>query len=303
VARAVTIAFATTTTDVVQEYDFDRALHDEAFASAGLSLDHCVWWDPDVSWEAYDLVVIRSPWDYVERLAEFRHWLRTVDAMGTLRNPAAVVEWNLDKRYLSELADQGVPVIPTQFVSTTEAAATALSSHGGEVVVKPVVSAGSRKTGRFEADDPSALALADDILAGGLAAMIQPCVASVATSGEISAILFNGAISHAIRKGPILSLGGGFLGGRYAEETSPASLSGRQREVVGAAAAAVGRLAAERFATTSPLLYARIDLVTLDDGSDVVLEVELAEPTFFLASDPDAAGRFVSAVQEQAGGR
>lgn len=298
---AVKIAFATTTADILQNDDFDRALHDEAFASVGASLDHCIWWDPDVPWEAYDLVVIRSPWDYVERLTEFRRWLRAVDALGTLRNPAPAVEWNLDKRYLSELADQGVPVIPTEIVSTTEAAAASLRSYGGEVVVKPVVSAGSRKTGRFDPEDPSALALAEEILAGGTAVMIQPCVASVATSGEISAILFNGAISHAIRKGPILSLGGGFLGGHYAEETSPASLTVGQGEVVRRAATAVGRLAAERFHITSPLLYARIDLVTLDDGRDVVLEVELAEPTFFLGADPDAAGRFVAAVREHAG--
>jgi glutathione synthase/RimK-type ligase-like ATP-grasp enzyme len=294
------IAFATTTPDILKDDDFDRPYHDEAFASVGASLDHCVWWDPAVSWEAYDLVVIRSPWDYVERLTEFRRWLRTVDSLGTLRNPAPVVEWNLDKRYLSELSGLGVPVIPTQIVSTTDALAAVVGSHRGEVVVKPVVSAGSRQTGRFDASDPSALALAAEILGGGTAAMVQPCVASVATAGEISAVLFNGTISHAIRKGPILSLGGGFVGGHYAEETTPASLTVRQRDVVRRAAAAVDRLAAERFDITPPLLYARIDLVTLDDGRDVVLEVELAEPTFFLNMDSDAAGRFVAAVREQA---
>jgi glutathione synthase/RimK-type ligase-like ATP-grasp enzyme len=296
------IAFATTTPDVLKDDDFDRPLHDEAFASVGASLDHCVWWDPAVSWAAYDLVVIRSPWDYVERLAEFRRWLRTVDSLGTLRNQAPVVEWNLDKRYLMELSGLGVPVIPTQIVSTSGALAAAVASHHGEVVVKPVVSAGSRQTGRFDAADPAALTLAEEILAGGTAVMVQPCVASVATVGETSAILFNGTISHAICKGPILSLGGGFVGGAYAEETTPASLSVGRQDVVRQTAAAVDRVAKERFHISSPLLYARIDLVTLDDGRDVVLEVELAEPTFFLAMDPGAAERFVVAVREQVSG-
>lgn len=296
------IAFATTSPDILKDDDFDCRFHDEAFASVGASLDHCVWWDPAVSWGAYDLVVIRSPWDYVERLTEFRRWLRRLESLGTLRNPAPVVEWNLDKRYLSELSGLGVPVIPTQLVSSAADLAAAVGSHRGEVVIKPVVSAGSRQTGRFDTTDPSALVLAQEILAGGTAVMVQPCVGSVATSGEISAVLFNGSISHAIRKGPILSLGGGFVGGHYAEETTVASLSVGQRDVVRRAAAAVDRLAAERFGLRSPLLYARIDLVTLDDGRDVVLEVELAEPTFFLAMDPAAAGRFVAAVREHVSG-
>jgi hypothetical protein len=72
-----------------------------------------VWWDPAVRWPEYDLVVIRSTWDYVERLPEFRGWLHDVDEGGRLRNPAPVVEWNLDKRYLLDLEAEGVPVIPT----------------------------------------------------------------------------------------------------------------------------------------------------------------------------------------------
>jgi hypothetical protein len=79
-------------------------------------------------------------------------------------------------------------------------------------------------------------------------------------------------------------------------------LSVGQQDVVRQAAAAVDRVAAERFHISSPLLYARIDLVTLDDGRDVVLEVELAEPTFFLTMDPAAAGRFVAAVREHVSG-
>ena len=67
----------------------------------------------------YDLVVIRSPWDYVPRLSEYRRWLEAMDQLGTLRNPAAVVEWNIDKRYLLELGGAGVPVIPTR-IATSE---------------------------------------------------------------------------------------------------------------------------------------------------------------------------------------
>lgn len=292
------IAFATTTDDVLKGEDTDRDFHDEAFARAGIALDHVVWWESGIPWSAYQLVVIRSPWDYVERLAEFRRWLHAVDGLGTLRNPAPLVEWNLDKNYLLDLAASGIPITPTQIVSDPAGIRRALASIDGEVVVKPVISAGSRKTGRFAHDDQRALALAEEILSQGTGAMIQPCVTSVGTDGETSAILFNGEISHAVRKGPILAMGGGFLGGQYAEEVTPASLTAQQREIVSETATVLNGLGSGRFGMASPILYGRIDLVTLDDGSEAVLEVELAEPSLFLSTDPESAGRFVDAVQE-----
>jgi glutathione synthase/RimK-type ligase-like ATP-grasp enzyme len=294
----VKVAFATTTDDILNGEDADRPFHDEAFARAGATVDHCVWWDPGVPWGDYDLVVIRSPWDYVERLSEFRHWLQALDSLGTLRNPAPVVEWNLDKTYLLDLAARGIPITPTEVVSTAVDVKRALGSIDGEVVVKPAISAGSRQTGRFDHDDPQASSLAEQILARGTPVMIQPCISSVTTSGETGAIVFNGSISHAVRKGPILAPGGGFLGGAYAENITPTSLSVEQQVVVADTVAAVNDLSAERFGSKAPLLYARVDLVTLDDGSEAVLEVELAEPTLFLSTDPESAGRFLVAVEK-----
>jgi hypothetical protein len=300
-STAVRIAFATTTPAVLEhDNDLDRGRHEMAFADAGVDLEYCVWWDDRVRWHDYDLVVIRSTWDYVERLDEFRAWVARVGALGRLRNPAGVVGWNLDKRYLLDLQAEGLPVIPTRIVSRGSDIEQALTSTGGEVIVKPVISAGSRNTGRFAHDDPLALALAEKILAEGTAAMIQPCVSSVTTMGETGAVLFDGAVSHSFRKGAILALGGGFLDGRYAEEVESTTLTHQQRQVVETTAGVLARMVAERFAVRSSLLYARVDMVTLDDGRDVVLEVELAEPSFFLDIDSGAADRFVAAVTEHA---
>jgi hypothetical protein len=295
----VRVAFATTTEEILDGGDTDRVLHDAAFARAGIGLDHCVWWDSSVAWDAYDLIVIRSPWDYVERFEEFLAWLLRLDPLGTLRNPAGLVAWNLDKRYLAELAAGGVPVIPTRFVTSREELLTAVGSASGEIVVKPVVSAGSRMTGRFRADDPRATTLGERILDRGLTVMVQPAVRSVATEGETSAVLFDGVVSHSFRKGPILDLGGGLLGDRYLEQVEPRSMSLHQQEVVAAAWQWVAAEAERRFGATPPVLYARVDLVTLDDGTDVVLEIELAEPSFFLDIDPPAADRFAAAVRGQ----
>jgi hypothetical protein len=240
----VGIAFATTSDDALGVEDEDRPLHEAAFARAGVALDHCQWRDPSVRWDRYDLVVVRSVWDYVERLDEFVAWLRRVDALGTLRNPASVIEWNLDKRYLLDLEALGTPVIPTRIASSEDGVAEAAGEFGGEIVVKPVVSAGSRNTGRFRADDPTVAASATRILEEGRAVMVQPSVASVATEGELGAVLFDGTESHSSRKGAILALGGGRLD-HNGETITAEALASDQQDVVGQAFRSVDHLVSE----------------------------------------------------------
>ncbi len=297
------VAFATAPAEHLGHHDTDRPLHDAACAAAGIHLEHPVWSDPDVAWDGFDLVVVRSTWDYLDDVAAFASWLGRVDRLGRLHNPAAVISWNLDKRYLVDLAAAGVPVIPTRVCTDGGSLSGALGSVDGEVVVKPTVSAGSRDTGRFAPGDPGAALLASRILADGRSVLVQPSVASVATDGEVSTLVFAGRVSHTVRKGPLLALGGGLLGGAYTERLAPEILTPARREVVEATSAAVGRLVEDRFAVAEPLLYARIDLVTLDDGTDRVLEVELAEPSFFLSVHPEAAGRFAAVVADRASSR
>jgi hypothetical protein len=90
------------------------------------------------------------------------------------------------------------------------------------------------------------------------------------------------------------------VGGTYRERIAPEVLTPQRRTVVERTIDAVARLVGERFGVTETLLYARVDVVTLDDGTDVVLEVELAEPAFFLDADPTGAGRFAAEVARRA---
>jgi len=295
------VAFATAPPEHLGDDETDRPFHERACAAVGIVLEHRVWSDATVNWDAYDLVVIRSTWDYLDALDAYRIWLDRLGELGTVQNPAPVISWNLDKRYLVDLSALGVPVIPTVVCSTSDEVVTVLARQAGEVVVKPVVSAGSRLTGRFAPADPAARSLADEILGEGTPALVQPAVASVATEGEVSALVFGGVVSHAVRKGPILALGGGLVGGTYSERLAPETLTPSRRAVVEEASMAISRLVAERFGVVDPLLYGRIDLVTLDNGSDVVLEAELAEPSFFLETDPAAADRFARLLARQLG--
>ncbi|MFN2335186.1 MAG: hypothetical protein ABR550_12275, partial [Wenzhouxiangellaceae bacterium] len=73
-----------------------------------VAVERVDWADAGVDWQRFDAILIRQTWDYFERLAEFRSWLDRVGPLTRVINPAPVIFWNCDKRYLVELAAAGV---------------------------------------------------------------------------------------------------------------------------------------------------------------------------------------------------
>lgn len=251
-----------------------------------------VWHDVTVDWAGFDLVVLRSPWDYPERMPEMVAWLAHVEQATTLVNPPALVRWNLDKRYLAELAESGVAVVPTAYHAEHDAVRRDLAARGdARVVLKPAVSAGARDTGLFRADDPAALALAAQVLATGNTVMVQPEVPELSEGREKALYLVDGVLTHAIAKGALLAPGGGLIGGVYEEH--PQAVATTDAE----AAFARRALDAVQAVTGCDVpLYARIDLVDSAEHGIVLLEAELFEPALNLHVAPEATGVVVDAV-------
>ncbi|MGS2615080.1 ATP-grasp domain-containing protein [Micromonospora sp. LZ34] len=276
------------------DLDPDDRLVLAPLARHGVAAEPVVWDDPAVDWAGYDLAVLRSPWDYALRRDEFVAWAATVPA---LANPADVVRWNTDKRYLAELSAAGVPTVPTSWVAPGEGWQPPADS--GEYVVKPAVSAGSQDTGRYDLADPQhrelAVAHVRRLSAAGRVTMVQPYLRAVDTAGETALLFLAGpdglAFSHAIRKGPMLT--GPDLGveGLYkAEEISARTATEEQLAVAEKTLAAVPG-GAER------LLYARVDLIPGADGAPVLVELELTEPSLFLGHADGAAERLAAAIR------
>lgn len=260
------------TTHAARGRDEDEPHAVAALGRTGVSVDVVDWHDPTVDWSGYDRVVLRSAWDYTQRLPEFLSWLDRVDAVTEVVNPVATVRWNLDKRYLAELAAAGVPTIPTEFVPPGSAA----TFPAGEFVVKPAVGAGSRDAAAYGADQHDAASVhVARLHASGLVAMVQPFVASVATDGEWPLVFVGGRFSHAAAKRVALPRAGA-VDDLFATETNA-------RHVATAAQVEVARAAFDvvsvRLGTPS---YARVDLVRDAGGGFRVLEVELIEPSLFL---------------------
>lgn len=259
----------------------------------GLDLRPAVvdWHDAAHDWSRHDLVVVRSTWDYTDHLGDFLTALRHIAGSAELTNPVDVIAANVDKRYLTRLADRGVPVVPTTVVEVGEP----FEPPPDPFVVKPVVSAGARDTERYEpADVEAARRHVAALHAAGRAVLVQPYVAAVDEAGETGLVFLGDELSHGFRKGPLLRAGVPYVEGLYREEQiSPRDPSGEERAVADAVLDAVS--AVEPGTARQDLLYARVDLVPGPDGP-LLMELELVEPSLFLETDDAAPSRAAAAI-------
>ncbi|MFD3574853.1 RimK family alpha-L-glutamate ligase [Streptomyces sp. NPDC058644] len=269
-----TIALVTSRPQLETGLDRDLPELARSLGAAGADVATVSWDDPEADWERFDLVVIRSAWDYSERVTEFVAWAGRVARLTVLANPASVVRWNTDKRYLEELAGAGVPVVPTRYLAPDD---TVEVPDDGEFVVKPTSGAGARYAGRYGKGEREAAVRHIERMHGeGLTAMVQPYMPRIDETGERALVYVGGRFLHAIQKGAVLAPGTAYDDEKMPHpdlrpwQPTPAELAVAER----ALAAVPG---------SPELLYARVDLVDgADDEGPCVMELELVEPNLFL---------------------
>lgn len=247
-----------------------------------------IWNDPAVDWKQFDAVVIRSCWDYHRQPRQFEEWLNQLKAQQvTVWNPVEISRWNMNKKYLQELAAKGVAIPPTIWLAAESSAnlsALLNEKHWDQAVIKPVISATAYQTYRTSPATAKAdQAKLDEVLRHA-GVMIQKFVEEITTAGEWSLIFFAGKFSHAVLK---RAPAGDFrvqadFGGTYQLHLPPPALI-KQAE-------AILRL------IEPPLLYARVDGADCN-GQLVLMELELIEPCLFLKADIAAPRRFAEAIQ------
>lgn len=277
-----------------------------ALAERGATASLEVWDDPSVDWDSFDLVVLRSIWDYAARREEFLQWADTVP---TLRNPRNVVRWNIDKHYLAALADLGLPVVETQWLEP-DRRYDKRDLHNRfpareDFVVKPAVSAGSADTGRYTAIDADsrrmAIKHAFRLLEDGRSVMVQRYMPEIDTFGESALVFLHGEYSHAIHKGAMLMGEDTGEGPAYTRETMEAwEASPLEIETARRILTEVRRIIPGRSMESRPLLYARVDLVVRGDKEPLLMELELVEPALYLPLGPGSLDRFASAIVREA---
>ncbi|GGZ41251.1 MULTISPECIES: ATP-grasp domain-containing protein [Streptomyces rochei group] len=271
--------------------DRDLPVLARALADAGASASVEVWDDAGVDWAAFDLVLIRSTWDYSWRADEFTAWAERCGGATRLANPAAVVRWNTDKRYLADLAAAGVPTVPTSYAAPGESPGL---PDGHEYVVKPTSGAGARFAARYTpGEHATAVRQVERMHAEGFTAMVQPYMRAIDTAGERALQFFGGRLLHASRKGAVLAPGTPYDARKVAHP-------GLEPWTPTAAEVAVAEAALAAVPGAAEPLYARVDLVDGDDGRPRVMELELVEPNLFLWLHERSLPRVVEAVLEAA---
>jgi len=273
--------------------DDDADLIVAALRANGLDADWQVWNDPSAVWNAPTM--IRSTWDYSTDRSAFLAWARSVPR---LLNPYDAVLWSSDKVYLIELAEAELAVVPTTAYRPGQVPTFPAS---GQFVVKPSVGAGSRGCRRFrEGDEHGAAAHTARLHAEGRTVLVQPYLGEVDAAGETGLLYFDGGFSHAIEKRAMLPAGtvypldaapkGSTAGGLRVAERITRRCPSEPELAVGEQAIAFLR---DRFGCD--LLYARVDLLPTLDGP-VIGELEIVEPSLFLAYDAGAADRLAAAL-------
>lgn len=133
----------------------------------------------------------------------------------------------------------------------------------------------------------------DDLLASQ-DMLMQPFFPAVIDPGEHSLVFIDGAFTHAVRRRPAL---GADLSTRMQSVPSQKApfvpqLLVPQEEELHFAQKVLARL-------SSPILYARVDIVRDENANLRLMEVELVEPGLWLPLAPSAVERFADAITKK----
>ena len=255
----------------------------------GWQVDDVPWTRPTVHWDDYQLVVIRSTWDYQQAPEDFLDLLERIDrSQARLENNLATVRWNINKTYLRDLQDRGVTIVPTRWLPGLDHRQVRELGHefsSKQIVVKPIVGANADDTFRLSIGATPEETQAATERFGRREVMAQPFIDAIVTHGEYSLFYFSGVYSHAILKRPK-------AGDFRVQEEHGGIISSVTPEVD---VLSTGQKAIDAIGST--LLYARVDLVHLADGQIALMELELIEPSLYFSNDAEAPGRFANAVE------
>lgn len=275
------IAFLVPDPDYPEPWRWAFDVEAQALIAAGANVEPVSWTEAPAL-ERFDLVLPLVAWGYHLQYDRWLTFLDTVEAAGVpMLNPPALLRWNGDKAYLAELADSGVPTVPTLAVESCCDAdlEVARRRFGGDwLVIKPPISASATGTHRLGPNDD----LPVDSRSRPM--IIQPMIEEIARTGEFSLMLFDGRFSHAVVKRPAI---GDFrvqphLGGVTLPSTAPPGAERLARQALAAAPARA--------------TYARVDIVQDDEGVLRIMELELIEPALFLDHAPDGGAAFTQAI-------
>ncbi|RYG21063.1 MAG: hypothetical protein EOO07_03585 [Chitinophagaceae bacterium] len=252
-----------------------------------LTVEKVIWNNPSVNWQNYDLVIVKSPWDYFNLIADFYNWLTHLENKNVrLINPIKTIKWNADKHYLQDIAAAGLNVSPCIFLEKGEQVNLLdyfRKLNVDKLIVKPAVSGGSKNTFKVNVENVEAINLQLQSLLSAESFIVQPFLKEIEEDGEWSFLFFGGEFSHVLIK---RAKAGDFrvqhvFGGTIHPQNPPKELVKKAQEYV------------NQFA--KDCLYARVDGVIVNEQF-LLMELELIEPFLFLDTDKKSLANYYQAL-------
>ena len=283
-------AFPTEINDYVKNVITEDALVANALGKLGLNVIRLAWSDPHFDWSTTKAVLFRTTWDYFDDFSKFSDWLNRVSKVTSLINSEALIRWNIDKRYLLDLKDNGIHIAETLFIEpgTTKSLAELHSATGWtDTVLKPCVSGGARHTYKLHSENIANHETIFKMLIANEAMMLQPFQHRIVSEGEVSMMVFNGQFTHSILK---TAKAGDFrvqddFGGSVQDYTpSKAEIEFAEQTVK---------------ACDELPLYARVDIFNDNEGKIALAELELIEPELWFRNHPEAALILAEAIKDR----
>lgn len=272
--------------DSLENFECYDHLLFEPLERLGWKAEQVSWRNKDVDWNGYDVVIIRSPWDYHEDPDSFFRTLREIDrSSALLENNLSIVEWNSNKRYLLDLQNSGVNIVPTLWKESFKSGdLDSFFNHfsANEIIIKPVVGANAYDTFRIQQKERDNYLPKLTSLFSERPFLVQPFIPRVVTEGEFSLFYFGNTYSHTILKTPKPD------DFRVQEEHGGRLLLVKPEEEM----LNIGDQILELI-TPEPL-YSRIDLVRSGQNSFLLMELELIEPSLYFNMDPESPERFAA---------
>ena len=269
----------------------DDLLAEHLISNYDVQITGCPWNDPDIQWDDFDLVIVRSTWDYCQHIGEFRAWLKKLDNIGaSVQNSLDVINWNVDKKYLLDLQRKGVKTIDTVYVSSNvQLKDIMVEKNWQEVVIKPSIGCDSYRTFKVPSVKEASLMQNEfeAMVEESECLLVQKYLPSILTKGEWSVIYLDGNFSHVVNKHPTSD-----FRSVTCQEGDISYIKEPPAELLEAAKGVVSVL------EWKPL-YARIDfLQDDDDGVFKLIELELTEPALYLGFGPQPYKYFAKAIME-----
>ncbi|MEJ5994259.1 hypothetical protein WG904_07490 [Pedobacter sp. Du54] len=253
----------------------------------GLTTEKAVWNNPSVEWESYDVVVLKSPWDYFNLIDDFYQWLKNLENKKVkLINPIATIKWNADKHYLQDIENSGLKITPCIFFESgnnVNLNEYFIKFNVDKLIIKPAVSGGSKNTFKVNKDNIEVVNNQLHSLLAVESFIVQPFLKEIEEDGEWSLIFFGGKFSHALMK---KAKPGDFrvqnvFGGTIHPQVPPIHLIEKAQEYV------------DQFA--KECLYARVDGVIVNEQF-LLMELELIEPFLFLDTTKESLENYYQAL-------